>query len=789
MNNDFEKEIFTQKELEKLNLKLKNTENLKTPESLSEEKMAEKLSEISSFVPEIKPVNRKRRKRVLYSAVAMAASFAIIVSSLLLFKPWEKDPVKPVAPQNDGVKVSDYTEIEELFAEYADKYKTLTAQNKVYNYFSNWKGNAIVEDAASSDMAAPNSSASNTSQKPTASVTNQASTSREESHGETNEQVKGVNEADIIKNDGKYLYVLNPDNADWEGYYNQFYGSDGKVVTTFSTNEVTTEKEKPSNEKTTEDRIVLDYTCSVSIIEPLSDGTLKKVGVVNILPKSTMELDIFYMIVQEMYVKGDKLIALIRCELNNPTKYVPGSYNYVAPDAKVAVSDCYHGVNTTDFITMAVCFDISDKANAKEEWRIYQDGEYISSRLIGDRLVTLSNDYIDISAEKEDVITNCVPKAGTSPDTFSRIASDDICIMEEIRDTSYLVATTVDINDKNTMKSEACLGAGSEVYCTADTLYAVSPKTVGIKFGEIIGNQEIEYTEKTQIYKFDISYGDIKFKKSGCVDGYALNQFSMDEYKGYLRIATTKGNWKDAENAVYVLDSELNVVGSVENIAKGETIKSVRFTGDTGYVVTFEQTDPLFVIDLKNPQKPEIKGELKIPGFSSYLHPVGDGLVLGVGVDGDESGQREGMKISLFDVSDPTKPVEADKIVMSGMAQNDMWSYVSSEAFYNHKALCYNSDENIMYIPYRKITTVIAYTEGRTAYDYYTSGILAVRVDAENKKLVSDGDYVVKDDDTFLDGYNRATYIGDIIIGYSKYDSIMSSFNKTTQMELDRVKI
>ena len=187
---------------------------------------------------------------------------------------------------------------------------------------------------------------------------------------------------------------------------------------------------------------------------------------------------------------------------------------------------------------------------------------------------------------------------------------------------------------------------------------------------------------------------------SGDVPGYLLNQFSMDEYEGNLRVATTV--WETNSNSLSILDPSMNIVGSIEDIAKGESIYSVRFMGARGYVVTYRTMDPLFVFDLSDPKKPVLTGELEVPGFSNYLQPVGENLLLGIGADTydiyrrDASGKdvvigtrQGGIKFSLFDVSDIGNPKEISKYIMGDSGS-------SSEAFYNHKAIMVDkTNENI----------------------------------------------------------------------------------------------
>ena len=171
------------------------------------------------------------------------------------------------------------------------------------------------------------------------------------------------------------------------------------------------------------------------------------------------------------------------------------------------------------------------------------------------------------------------------------------------------------------------------------------------------------------MHTFDISeVGSTEYVASGSVVGSLLSQYSLSEHNGHLRVATTDGAaWnrtEESQSMVTVLEEqgdELVQVGFVDGLGKGEQIFAVRFMGDIGYVVTFRQIDPLYSVDLSDPTNPTVLGELKIPGFSTYLHPVGDGLLLGVGQDASEEGFTTGAQASLFDVSDLTDPQRVDQ--------------------------------------------------------------------------------------------------------------------------------
>ncbi|MFT4977226.1 MAG: putative secreted protein with C-terminal beta-propeller domain, partial [Myxococcota bacterium] len=194
---------------------------------------------------------------------------------------------------------------------------------------------------------------------------------------------------------------------------------------------------------------------------------------------------------------------------------------------------------------------------------------------------------------------------------------------------------------------------------------------------------------ETHIHRFQLDEAQTRYAGSGSVAGWVLNQFSMGEHDGHLRVATTDAGWwgeEEPANNVFVLKIEedaLEKTGEIRGIAPGERIYSARFAGDRGYVVTFEQVDPLFTLDLADPAHPTIAGELKVPGFSSYLHPIGEDHILAIGMDGTDDGQITGLAVSLFDISDFSSPALLDKYTLD----SDDWSY--SQALYDHHAFTY----------------------------------------------------------------------------------------------------
>jgi hypothetical protein len=235
--------------------------------------------------------------------------------------------------------------------------------------------------------------------------------------------------------------------------------------------------------------------------------------------------------------------------------------------------------------------------------------------------------------------------------------------------------------------------------------------------------------EVSDIHKFAIGSNpkQTRYVGSGVVPGHVLNQFAMDEWYGYLRVATTRGRVPnpDVESVVSVLaegeKGNLVRVGAVEKIAPGEDIRSVRFDGDRGYVVTFKKTDPLFVLDLYHPARPSILGELKIPGFSTYMHRIDSDHLLSIGFDADDRGDFayfDGIILQLFDVSEPTDPklIHKKKIGTRGS---------SSEAATNHLAFNYFSEKGLLAIP---MTICEGGGDGRHGNELVFSGLLVFDV-------------------------------------------------------------
>lgn len=257
---------------------------------------------------------------------------------------------------------------------------------------------------------------------------------------------------------------------------------------------------------------------------------------------------------------------------------------------------------------------------------------------------------------------------------------DRVHLPQDFAGFGSVVVLTTDLDDGLQVKDSVSVYTdASTVYASTDRLAVATPRW--IEFDDD-GRPVDDDGYGTHLHTFDITNSDrAEYVASGEVVGHLLNQFSMSEYDGYLRVATTAGSpwgaapWEGgdeggpaSESFVTVLaedDGALRPVGQVGGLGEGEQIFAVRFLGDRGYVVTFRQIDPLYTLDLSDPANPTVEGELKIPGFSNYLHPLGDGLLMGVGMDGDDEGRISGAVVSLFDVGDPSNPVQLDKLPLA----------------------------------------------------------------------------------------------------------------------------
>lgn len=471
-------------------------------------------------------------------------------------------------------------------------------------------------------------------------------------YSKTNTQVAGVDEGDIVKTDGNYIYHVN----------------NRRVVIS---------KAYPATEMS----IVKTLDFSESTFNP-----------------------------RELYVDEKHLVVV--GEFQNSREYPPvrPMPEISGTDKRMIMPPYFQSV-----MTRALVYDIADKGNIRKVRELDLDGNYLSSRKIGDSFYLLANQgiYYFIQGGQgypKPAFRDTAVKAGLEEVDFSQIR-----YFPDFVNPNYLMVAALDLGKpQGKANISTYLGSGENVYASTENLYV---GVTGYGSADDAGtNSKLRIMPRpdnnthTKIYKFALKGGDLAYSASGEVPGTVLNQFSMDEYGGNFRVATTRGDmWRNDEytskNNVYVLNRDMKLTGKLEDIAPGEKIYSVRFVGDRGYMVTFKTVDPFFVIDLKDPASPQILGALKIPGYSDYLQPYDENHIIGFGKDtvelsmkggaGDEANTMAfytGMKMAIFDVTDVANPKQmfVEKIGDRG---------TDSELLRNHRALLFSREKGLLAFP------------------------------------------------------------------------------------------
>ncbi len=410
--------------------------------------------------------------------------------------------------------------------------------------------------------------------------------------------------------------------------------------------------------------------------------------------------------------------------LENPYK---GQNIYIYKDRLVIF-----GTKVVDKTTEIYIYDIKNPEEPKKLIKCSQSGEYTDSRLIGDKLYIISEHLINTNDIDRPNPASFVPSI-VCKDYNGPMEAKCVYVNEVRNSASYTVICSYDITDGSMKGSQSVLGGTYALYCSTNNII-----TAG--FSE---------NNRTAVTRYEIKDGKITLKAEGKIKGGLLNQFSIDEYKGNFRFVTnyTYGEESRSEgsgssgtvyyrmiqgNMVTILDGNLKQIGAIEKIAPDEKIYSVRFMGDMAYFVTFRQVDPLFSADLSDPENPKIVGSLKIPGFSNYLFPYGDNKLLGIGQDADENtGISGGIKLSMFDISNPADVKEISKEILD---------INSSDALYSHK--------NSVVLPDKNIIGFDIYNNGRGYLIYgFTGGkfIKKAQIDLGNTGLYAKGLYIGKE--------------------------------------------
>lgn len=358
---------------------------------------------------------------------------------------------------------------------------------------------------------------------------------------------------------------------------------------------------------------------------------------------------------EEMYLDGDTLILITSSSSTDMA---------VLEDA-----DDVYVPQTRSFVHMYT-YDISDRSNPILAGTLKQEGSYRTSRKQGD-VVYLFTEYFPAIEETQKTST-FIPEINDTP-----LSASDILLPEYLNDSSYLILSSVNTEEPSrTLEQKAIVSAASLFYVSAHNIYICNG----------YWNKE---QEGTQIIRFGYTDGSILAAGAAQVPGSINDSFSLDEYEGNLRILTTDWSQGTSVNNLFILDKDLNMIGKLADLAPEESIRSARYMGDIVYFVTFRDTDPLFSVDVSDPSNPVLLGALKIPGFSSYLHFYGENLLLGLGYEVDsETGEYQGVKLSMFDISDPSNVTETSKYVLEDT------SYCPG--LYDYKAILADPEKNIL---------------------------------------------------------------------------------------------
>jgi inhibitor of cysteine peptidase len=500
-----------------------------------------------------------------------------------------------------------------------------------------------------------------------------------EDYSETNVQVEGVDEADVVKSDGKYLYVISGGKM---VIVDAYPAEQARVVSE------TNVSGSPSELFINGDRLVV-FT---SDWRYWGGGQSSSVLVYDVTDRSAPVLVRNFTLEGSYYdsrMIGDYVYVISTKYVNTwSDPGIPRVASAVAGSAGTdrAVCGCsdvyYFDVPSTGYVFNTVTsLDVKDDGREPESMVFlmgYGQNLYVSSDNIYITYKKEMGGMEMIERAVNEVLIPALPPEVSSQ--MTEVMGSGMSGWEKQQEISRILMEYVE-------------GLGP-------VQGASFMQDLQDRIGNFASMVAKEY-DQSVAHRISISNGKIEYAAGGRFPGQVLNQFSMDEHDGYFRVATTTGGWMggtrtDTLNHVYVLDSSMNVVGKLEDLARGESIYSARFMGDRLYMVTFERTDPLFVIDLSNPGAPTVLGELEMPGYSQYLHPYDENHIIGVGMDTEENEwggvSANGVKLSLMDVTDVGNPREISRYVIG---KREAYSY----ALYEHKAFLFDKEKELLVIP------------------------------------------------------------------------------------------
>lgn len=514
----------------------------------------------------------------------------------------------------------------------------------------------------------------------------------------TNVQVAGVDEADIVKTDGNYIYTVT-------SYYNQENAGDY-------------------------------YTYGEQV---------RKLVIARAYPgedaQVVSETDLGDFQPSEIFIEGGKLMIF-----GSNYTYLPMPlYSAGQATRGFAAPEIYPYYPSISYTVVQV-WDVSDRSSPSKLREVDFEGSYLSSRKIGDNVYFVVNSYprYYVMEQSNTSTEELIPKYRDSlvSENFTPACGcTDIGYLEPVNPENFVTVVSMSISNPDAaVNKEVIVGSGQNIYASTQNLY-VAESSWPFWFGAAeSGNSG----EKTFVYKFAFEGQNARYIGNMEAPGRILNQFSMDEYNNYFRIATTVGQVSrtggKSSNNVYIFGSDLNVTGKLEDLAPGEDLHSARFIGDRGYLVTFKKIDPFFVLDLSDPSNPKVLGSLKIPGYSDYLQPYDENHIIGIGKEavdaelGDapwirtgEFAWYQGIKIAIFDVSDVSNPVQMHKVVIGDRGTD-------SEVLQDHKALLFDKDKNLLVLPIllAEIKGDKANLPDSTYGDYVFQGAYVYTVTLEN---------------------------------------------------------
>src|SRR2546426_6845125 len=321
-------------------------------------------------------------------------------------------------------------------------------------------------------------------------------------------------------------------------------------------------------------------------------------------------------------------------------------------------------------------YDLSNRSSPSLQSTVTVNGTFVGARQIGTFAYIVTSTPAWVNQTLPLTVVNGHPIQTMATKVYHSDVSDQAF--------SYTTILALDTNHDNPAPTVETylLGTSSTIYVSLTNIFLTQPTW--------------DFTEQTAIHRISISQSNVKYEATGTVPGHILNQFSMDEFQGYFRVATTGyAGWTGQTTSVYVLSNSLKIVGRLEGLGQGENFHSARFMGEMGYLVTFKKTDPLFVIELRDPTRPKVLGQLNTTGYSDYLQALDESHLIGIGKDTVDEGSfawYQGVKVSLFDVSDPTKPAEVARYVIGDRGSDSL-------GLRDSKSILLDAEKNLLVLP------------------------------------------------------------------------------------------